>query len=114
MRHRHGGLRAGGRGEARGASRARGSVMTRHLPHLWASGTIWVSGSPPAELPFTEPLLETTTSLKVATGVVNNWTADAKSVAESFHRINTASPGRFVLGIAVGHPELNTEQYRKF
>jgi len=30
--------------------------MTRHLPHLWASGTIWVSGSPPAELSFAEPL----------------------------------------------------------
>jgi probable F420-dependent oxidoreductase len=87
--------------------------MTRDLPHLWASATIWVSGSPPAELSFAEPFLEATTSLKVATGVVNIWTADAKPVAESFHRINTASPGRFVLGIAVGHPELNTEQYRK-
>src|SRR5882757_9154422 len=56
MRHRHGGLRAGGRGEARRASRARGSARTRDLPHLWPSGTIWVSGSPPAELSFAEPL----------------------------------------------------------
>jgi probable F420-dependent oxidoreductase len=76
-------------------------------------GTLWVSGSPPAELSFAEPLLEATTSLKVATGVVNIWTADAKPVAESFHRINTAYPGRFVLGVGVGHPELNTEQYGK-
>jgi alkanesulfonate monooxygenase SsuD/methylene tetrahydromethanopterin reductase-like flavin-dependent oxidoreductase (luciferase family) len=51
--------------------------------------------------------------VKVATGVINIWTADAKLAAESFHRINTAYPGRFVLGIGVGHPELNTEQYRK-
>jgi probable F420-dependent oxidoreductase len=56
--------------------------------------------------------LEATTSLKVATGVVNIWSADAKPVAESFHRINTAYPGRFVLGIGAGHPE-HTEQYRK-
>jgi probable F420-dependent oxidoreductase len=75
-------------------------------------GTLWVSGSPPAELSFAEPLLESTTALRVATGVVNIWSADAKTVAESFHRINTAHPGRFVLGIGAGHPE-HTEQYRK-
>jgi probable F420-dependent oxidoreductase len=75
-------------------------------------GTIWVGGSPPAELSFVEPLLEATTTLKVATGIVNIWSAAAKPVAESFHRINTAYPGRFVLGVGVGHPEVDT-QYRK-
>jgi probable F420-dependent oxidoreductase len=75
-------------------------------------GTLWVTGSPAAELSFAEPLLESTTALKVATGIVNIWTADAKTVAESFHPINTAYPGRFVLGIGAGHPE-HTEQYRK-
>jgi probable F420-dependent oxidoreductase len=74
-------------------------------------GTLWISGVR-AELSFAEPLLESTTALKVATGIVNIWTADAKTVAESFHRINTAHPGRFVLGIGAGHPE-HTEQYRK-
>jgi probable F420-dependent oxidoreductase len=75
-------------------------------------GTIWVGGSPPAELAFVEPLLESTSALKVATGIVNIWTAAAKPVAESFHRINTAYPGRFVLGVGVGHPEVDA-QYRK-
>ena len=75
-------------------------------------GTLWVTGSPPAELSFAEPFLESTTALNVATGVVNIWSADAKTVAESFHRINTAYPGRFVLGIGAGHPE-HTEEYRK-
>jgi probable F420-dependent oxidoreductase len=74
-------------------------------------GTLWISGAR-AELSFAEPLLESTTALKVATGIVNIWTADAKTVAESFHRINTAYPNRFVLGIGAGHPE-HTEQYRK-
>ena len=73
--------------------------------------TLWISGVR-AELSFAEPLLESTTALKVATGIVNIWTADAKTVAESFHRINTSHPGRFVLGIGAGHPE-HTEQYRK-
>ena len=75
-------------------------------------GTIWVGGSPPAELSFVEPLLESTSTLKVATGIVNIWSAAAKPVAESFHRINTAYPGRFLLGVGVGHPEVDT-QYRK-
>src|SRR5271163_2290506 len=75
-------------------------------------GTIWVGGSPPAELSFVEPLLESTTAIKVATGIVNIWTAAAKPVAESFHRINTAYPGRFLLGVGVGHPEAHA-QYRK-
>jgi probable F420-dependent oxidoreductase len=75
-------------------------------------GTIWVAGSPPAELSFVEPLLDSTTTLKVATGIVNIWTAAAKPVAESFHRINTAYPGRFVLGVGVGHPEAQA-QYRR-
>ncbi|MHA7665777.1 LLM class F420-dependent oxidoreductase [Mycolicibacterium sp. HS_4_1] len=75
-------------------------------------GAIWVGGSPPAELDWVEPLLGATERLKVATGIVNIWTAAAGPVAESFHRINTAYPGRFVLGIGVGHPEAHTE-YRK-
>jgi len=75
-------------------------------------GTIWVGGSPPAELSFVEPLLAPTSTLKVATGIVNIWTAAAEPVAESFHRINNTYPGRFVLGIGVGHPEAHAE-YRK-
>ena len=75
-------------------------------------GAIWVGGSPPADLSFVESLLEPTSTLKVATGIVNIWTAAAEPVAESFHRINNAYPGRFVLGIGVGHPEAHAE-YRK-
>jgi alkanesulfonate monooxygenase SsuD/methylene tetrahydromethanopterin reductase-like flavin-dependent oxidoreductase (luciferase family) len=40
-----------------------------------------------------------------------NAPAAAKAVAESFHRINSAYPGRFVLGIGVGRPEVHG-QYR--
>lgn len=75
-------------------------------------GAVWVGGSPPAELAWVEPILAATSTLKVATGIVNIWTAAAKPVAESFHRIDKAYPGRFVLGIGVGHPEVLTE-YRK-
>ena len=75
-------------------------------------GALWVGGSPPAELAWVEPILEATSTLQVATGIVNIWTADAKPVAESFRRIDKAYPGRFLLGIGVGHPEAISE-YRK-
>jgi probable F420-dependent oxidoreductase len=75
-------------------------------------GAIWVGGSPPAELEWVEPILDNTTTLQVATGIVNVWTANAGPVAESFHRIEKAYPGRFLLGIGIGHPEMQ-QQYRK-
>jgi len=75
-------------------------------------GAVWVGGSPPAALEWVEPILEATTTLQVATGIVNIWSAAAKPVAESFHRIDKAYPGRFLLGIGVGHPEAVSE-YRK-
>lgn len=75
-------------------------------------GAVWVGGSPPAELQWVEPILEQTTTLQVATGIVNIWSAPAEPVAESFHRIDRAYPGRFLLGIGVGHPEAISE-YRK-
>lgn len=75
-------------------------------------GTVWVGASPAADLAFVEPLLEKTETLQVATGIVNIWTADASEVAESYHRIEKAFPGRFLLGVGVGHPE-HTQQYAK-
>ena len=75
-------------------------------------GAVWVGGSPPAELDWVEPILDKTTKLQIATGIVNIWTADAGPVSESFHRIDNAYPGRFLLGIGVGHPEAH-QQYRK-
>ncbi|OBB89571.1 LLM class F420-dependent oxidoreductase [Mycolicibacterium peregrinum] len=75
-------------------------------------GALWVGGSPAADLSFAEPILERTQTLQLATGIVNIWTADAAAVAESFHRIEAAYPGRFLLGVGVGHPE-HTDEYRK-
>lgn len=77
-------------------------------------GAVWVGGSPPAELDWVEPILEQTTMLQVATGIVNIWSAPAQPVAESFHRIERAYPGRFLLGIGVGHPEAVTEYQKPY
>ena len=75
-------------------------------------GALWVGGSPAGDLAFVEPILEQTQTLQLATGIVNVWTAPAEQVAESYHRIEDAYPGRFLLGIGIGHPE-HTQEYRK-
>jgi probable F420-dependent oxidoreductase len=75
-------------------------------------GAIWIGGSPAADLSFVEPILEQTETLQIATGIVNIWSAPAVEVAESYHRIENAYPGRFLLGIGAGHPE-HTEEYVK-
>ncbi|BAX91136.1 LLM class F420-dependent oxidoreductase [Mycobacterium shigaense] len=75
-------------------------------------GAVWIGGSPDAELGWVEPALAATTSLQLATGIVNIWTAPAPAVAESFERIESSYPGRFLLGIGVGHPE-HTQEYVK-
>jgi probable F420-dependent oxidoreductase len=74
--------------------------------------TIWLGGSPAAELEVVDPLLEATERLVVGTSIVNVWTAAASTVAESFRRLEAKYPGRFVLGIGAGHPEGNAG-YRK-
>ena len=75
-------------------------------------GAVWIGGSPAGDLNYVEPILERTNTLQVATGIVNVWTAPAKQVADAYKRIEDAYPGRFLLGIGIGHPE-HTEEYRK-
>lgn len=75
-------------------------------------GAIWAGGSPAAELSWVDPILGATESLQLATGIVNIWTAEPGPTAESYHRIEAAYPGRFLLGIGVGHPEAHQE-YKK-
>ena len=75
-------------------------------------GAVWIGGSPKGDLKYVDPILEATETLQVATGIINVWTAKAEEVAEAYHRIEGAYPGRFLLGVGIGHPE-HTEEYRK-
>ena len=75
-------------------------------------GAAWIGGSPEADLAWVEPALAQTNALQLATGIVNIWSAPAAAVAQSYKRIESAYPGRFLLGIGVGHRE-HTEEYVK-
>ena len=68
-------------------------------------GAIWIGGSPPGDLRLAEALLDATDRIAVATGIVNMWATPAEEVAQSYHRITAAHPGRFLLGVGIGHPE---------
>jgi probable F420-dependent oxidoreductase len=77
-------------------------------------GAIWIGGSPPGDLELAERLLDATSNVVVATGIVNIWRDDAATVAESYHRIARKHPDRFLLGIGVGHPEATAAYTRPY
>ncbi|WP_072687270.1 LLM class F420-dependent oxidoreductase [Rhodococcus marinonascens] len=84
--------------------------MARECEQL-GYGTLWLSGSPPSDLKSSEALLDATERITVATGITNICNAPAAEVAESFHRLEARFPGRFLLGLGVGHPEDFGQKY---
>ena len=74
-------------------------------------GTLWL-GSATGDLAAAEEFLAATTTLIVATGIVNMWQYEPDQVAASFRRVEDRFPGRFLLGVGAGHPEV-TQQYAK-
>lgn len=48
----------------------------------------------------------------IATGIVNMWSTPADEVAASYHRLEAKHPGRFLLGVGVGHPEATSDYTR--
>jgi probable F420-dependent oxidoreductase len=77
-------------------------------------GAIWIGGSPAADLELAESMLAATEGIAVATGIVNMWAAPAEAVAASYHRIEARYPGRFLLGVGIGHPEAQGEYRSPF
>ncbi|MEU4195570.1 LLM class F420-dependent oxidoreductase [Kribbella sp. NPDC026611] len=68
-------------------------------------GTLWLGSSPKADLRDAEVLLAATDSVAVGTSIVNVWKSPAAEVAASYHRLEDEQPGRFLLGVGVGHRE---------
>lgn len=77
-------------------------------------GAIWIGGSPAGDLHIAEDLLAATERIAVATGIVNIWSDDARTVAAAHHRVRDRFPGRFLLGVGVGHPERSSDYTRPY
>lgn len=70
---------------------------------------LWL-GSQAGDLEVVEQILDATESIVVATGIVSILTVQPRTLAESYQRVVEAHPGRFLLGIGVGHPERAPEK----
>jgi len=73
-------------------------------------GAWWVGGSP--HVPDIRPILEATSTLAAATGILNVWINEPGQTAAADAALRADFPGRFVLGIGIGHPEA-TSDYRR-
>ena len=73
-------------------------------------GAWWLGGSPRVD--DVRPILEATTALTAATGILNVWSNGPADTAAAASALRAEQPGRFVLGIGIGHPEA-TSDYRR-
>jgi probable F420-dependent oxidoreductase len=72
--------------------------------------TWWLGGSP--KVPDIRPILEATSSLIAASGILNVWANEPAETAAQDADLRAEFPDRFVLGIGIGHPEA-TSDYRR-
>lgn len=92
---------------------ARQSELDAGLAHdleAMGYGGVWIGGSP-GDLALAGELLDATEQLVVATGIVNVWQSPAPQIAAAHRSLTSRFPGRFLLGIGIGHPE-STSDYR--
>jgi probable F420-dependent oxidoreductase len=73
-------------------------------------GAWWLGASP--HVPDVRPILEATSTLVAATGILNVWINDPAETAAADAALRAEFPERFVLGIGIGHPEA-TSDYRR-
>jgi probable F420-dependent oxidoreductase len=74
-------------------------------------GTIWLGGSPGVQ--HAVPLIEATSSIVIATGILSIWDYEAADVAARHAQLVKDHPGRFVLGLGVSHGRIVGADYRR-
>src|SRR5689334_4879824 len=82
------------------------TAMARDIEQM-GYPTLWISGELPDLWHATE-LLRATEQINIGTSIVNIWQGEPKTTAEAWLRIEERFPGRFVLGLGVGHREQTT------
>jgi probable F420-dependent oxidoreductase len=66
------------------------------------AGALWLGGVN-GDLKLVSSLLDATSRLTLATGIVNMWMYQAADVAAVTGQVNERHPGRFLLGVGIGH-----------
>jgi probable F420-dependent oxidoreductase len=75
-------------------------------------GALWYPESP-ASFDIARALLEVTSRMVVATGIVSVWKHPPAESAAAHAELTAAHPGRFLLGLGVSHAFLADGQYRR-
>jgi probable F420-dependent oxidoreductase len=91
------------------SSRSNGTGAVAEIEALGFSA-LWVGGSP--SLADMRPYLEASNSLPIATGILNVWQHRPADVAAQHAELTRDFPGRFLLGIGIGHPEATSDYTR--
>jgi probable F420-dependent oxidoreductase len=73
-------------------------------------GAVWLGFNPSVE--DARAFVEAGTTLPVATGILNVWQHEPAAVAAAHARLVADHPGRFVLGIGIGHSEVTAHYAR--
>src|SRR3954468_1291531 len=73
-------------------------------------GAFWLGGSP--HVPDVRPILEATSTLVAATGILNVWINDPAETAGADAALRPGFGGRFMRGTDTGHREA-TDDYRR-
>lgn len=75
-------------------------------------GALWLGGSPDGDLRLPESVLGASGRLTVGTSIVNVWKDEAAAVAAGYRRLASAHPGRFILGLGIGHAPIDAAYNR--
>jgi alkanesulfonate monooxygenase SsuD/methylene tetrahydromethanopterin reductase-like flavin-dependent oxidoreductase (luciferase family) len=73
-------------------------------------GTFWLGASPGTD--DVRPYLERTSTMTIATGILNVWQHEPAAVATGHAELTRDFPGRFLLGVGIGHPEATSDYTR--
>jgi probable F420-dependent oxidoreductase len=73
-------------------------------------GALWLGGSPATD--DARPYLEATRTMTIATGILNVWQHEPAEAAGGHLALTQDFPGRFLLGIGIGHPEATNDYTR--
>jgi alkanesulfonate monooxygenase SsuD/methylene tetrahydromethanopterin reductase-like flavin-dependent oxidoreductase (luciferase family) len=68
-------------------------------------GALWLGGASYNHQVF-RPLLDATSSLVLASGIISIWQDDPTTSAALHHSLDAAHPGRFLLGVGSSHGPL--------
>ncbi len=94
------------------ALRSQATEVAAEIEELGFSG-LWLSAGHDQGLPtIFGDLLDATTSMTVASGIVSIWHATPDESAAAFADLERRHPGRFLLGIGTSHPT-STSEYNK-